>query len=195
MNVLWIVILVLFFIFICCAFAEGSYQESKPGNEKHKAGWAVVIAWQNIVGNRHIHGLKENRLWLFGSRRHHGDHLRSRDHLRLGIICGTVQGSLAVLYSTPLYYSTYVFPYFEMWYNDTKPSTFKVFSLTWPVSMQDKVIETTTTTKKTFTCRKSSTLTAFVWNTNMATARHVKPLSSAEAPARYPYKNSNNQKK
>ena len=126
---------------------------------------------------------------------HFGDHLRSRDHLRLGIICGTVQGSLAVLYSTPLYYSTYVFPYFEMWYNDTKPSTFKVFSLTWPVSMQDKVIETTTTTKKTFTCRKSSTLTAFVWNTNMAAARYVKPLSSAEAPARYPYKNSNNQKK
>ena len=57
--------------------------------------------------------------------------------------------------------------------------------------MQDKVIETTTT-KKTFTCR---TLTAFVWNTNMAAARHVKPLSSAEAPAWYPYKNSNNQKK
>ena len=49
--------------------------------------------------------------------------------------------------------------------------------------------------KKTFTCRKSSTLTAFVWNTNMAAARHVKPLSSAEAPARYPYKNSNIQKK
>ena len=49
--------------------------------------------------------------------------------------------------------------------------------------------------KKTFTCRKSSTLTAFVWNTNMAAASHVKPLSSAEAPARYPYKNSNNQKK
>ena len=96
-------------------------------------------------------------------------------------------------YAFLIYYSIYVFPYFEMWYNDTKPSTFRVFSLTWPVSMQDKVIETTTT-KKTFTCRKSSTLTAFVWNTNMAAARHVKPLSSAEAPARYPYKNSNNRK-
>ena len=36
-NVLWIVILALLCIFICCAFAEGSYQESKPGNEKHKA--------------------------------------------------------------------------------------------------------------------------------------------------------------
>ena len=34
MNVLWIVILALLCIFICCAFAEGSYQESKPGNEK-----------------------------------------------------------------------------------------------------------------------------------------------------------------
>ena len=45
-----------------------------------------------------------------------------------------------------------------------------------------------------FTCRKSSTPTAFVWNTNMAAARHVKPLSSAEAPARYPYENSNNRK-
>ena len=97
-------------------------------------------------------------------------------------------------YAFLIYYSIYVFPYFEMWYNGTKPSTFRVFSLTWPVSMQDKVIETTTT-KKTFTCRKSSTLTAFVWNTNMAAAHHVKPLSSAEAPARYPYKNSNNQKK
>ena len=59
--------------------------------------------------------------------------------------------------------------------------------------MQGKVIETTTTTK-IFTCRKSSTPTAFVWNTNMAAARHVKPLSSAEAPAQYPYKNSNNRK-
>ena len=26
---------------------------------------------------------------------HSGDHLRSRDHLRLGIICGTVQNSVA----------------------------------------------------------------------------------------------------
>ena len=50
-------------------------------------------------------------------------------------------------YAFLIYYSIYVFPYFEMWYNDTKPSTFRVFSLTWPVSMQDKVIETTTTKK------------------------------------------------
>ena len=94
---------------------------------------------------------------------------------------------------TPLYYSIYVFPYFEMWHNDTKPSTFRVFSLTWPVSMQDKAIETTTT-KTNIYVPKESTPTAFVWNTNMAAARHVKPLSSAEAPARYPYKNSNNRK-
>ena len=37
MNVLRIVILALLCIFICCAFAEDSYQESKPGNEKRKA--------------------------------------------------------------------------------------------------------------------------------------------------------------
>ena len=29
---------------------------------------------------------------------HFGDHLRSRDHLRLGIICGTVQWTIKVTY-------------------------------------------------------------------------------------------------
>ena len=37
MNMLWIVILTLICIFICCAFAGDSYQESKPGNEKRKS--------------------------------------------------------------------------------------------------------------------------------------------------------------
>ena len=37
MNMLRIVILTLTCIFICCAFAGDSYQESKPGNEKHKS--------------------------------------------------------------------------------------------------------------------------------------------------------------
>ena len=37
-------VLALLCIFICCAFAEGSYQESKPGNKKRKARYAVVIA-------------------------------------------------------------------------------------------------------------------------------------------------------
>ena len=34
---------------VCCAFAEDSYQESKPGYEKRKSEQAVVIARQNIV--------------------------------------------------------------------------------------------------------------------------------------------------
>ena len=37
MNMLRIVILTLICIFICCAFAGDSYQESKPGNEKRKS--------------------------------------------------------------------------------------------------------------------------------------------------------------
>ena len=37
MNMLRIVILTLICIFICCAFAGDSYQESKPGKEKHKS--------------------------------------------------------------------------------------------------------------------------------------------------------------
>ena len=36
MNMLQIVILTLICIFICCAFAGDSYQESKPGKEKHR---------------------------------------------------------------------------------------------------------------------------------------------------------------
>ena len=36
-NMLRIVILTLICMFICCAFAGDSYQESKPGNEKHKS--------------------------------------------------------------------------------------------------------------------------------------------------------------
>ena len=73
MNMLWIVILTPICIFICCAFAGDSYQESKPSDEKRKNQVTGVIAWQNIIGNRHIHGLKENRLWSFGSRRHFGE--------------------------------------------------------------------------------------------------------------------------
>ena len=49
-------------IFICCAFAGDSYQESKPGNEKHKSEVNSSYRVKNIVGNRHIRGLKENRL-------------------------------------------------------------------------------------------------------------------------------------
>ena len=37
MNMLRIVVLTLLCIFICFAFAEDSYQESKPGNEKRKS--------------------------------------------------------------------------------------------------------------------------------------------------------------
>ena len=37
MNMLRIVILSLICILICCAFAGDSYQESKPGKEKHKS--------------------------------------------------------------------------------------------------------------------------------------------------------------
>ena len=37
MEMLRIVILTLISIFICCAFAGDSYQESKPGNEKRKS--------------------------------------------------------------------------------------------------------------------------------------------------------------
>ena len=37
MNMLRIVILTLIYIFIRCAFAGDSYQESKPGKEKHKS--------------------------------------------------------------------------------------------------------------------------------------------------------------
>ena len=37
MNMLQMVILTLICIFICCAFAGDSYQESKPGKEKHKS--------------------------------------------------------------------------------------------------------------------------------------------------------------
>ena len=37
MNMLQIVILTFICIFICCAFAGDSYQESKAGKEKHKS--------------------------------------------------------------------------------------------------------------------------------------------------------------
>ena len=37
MKMLRIVILTLICIFICCAFAGDSYQESKAGNEKGKS--------------------------------------------------------------------------------------------------------------------------------------------------------------
>ena len=37
MNMLRIVILTLIYIFIRCAFAGDSYQESKPRKEKHKS--------------------------------------------------------------------------------------------------------------------------------------------------------------
>ena len=37
MNMLRIVILTLLCIFVCCAFAGDSYEESKPGNEKRKS--------------------------------------------------------------------------------------------------------------------------------------------------------------
>ena len=73
MNMLWIVILTPICIFICCAFAGDSYQESKPSDEKRKNQVTGVIAWQNIIGNRHIHGLKENRLQLFGIRSQFGE--------------------------------------------------------------------------------------------------------------------------
>ena len=36
-NMLRIVILTLICMFICCAFAGDSYQESKPRKEKHKS--------------------------------------------------------------------------------------------------------------------------------------------------------------
>ena len=63
MNMLRIVVLTLICMSVCCAFAEDSYQESKPGNEKRKSEQAVVIARQNIVSSiRHIHGPKESRL-------------------------------------------------------------------------------------------------------------------------------------
>ena len=60
--------------------------------------------------------------------------------------------------------------------------------------MQDKVIETTTTKKNIYVPKEFNSHSICLELTNMAAARHVKPLSSAEAPARYPYKNSNNRK-
>ena len=38
-------------------------------------------AWQNIAGNRHIHGQKENRLKLFRSRRQSPEKLNNRKPL------------------------------------------------------------------------------------------------------------------
>ena len=49
MNMSWIVILSLICIFICCAFAGDSYQESKPGNEKRKS---VVSSSYRVIKHR-----------------------------------------------------------------------------------------------------------------------------------------------
>ena len=49
MNMSWIVILSLICIFICCAFAGDSYQESKPGNEKRKS---VVSSSCRVIKHR-----------------------------------------------------------------------------------------------------------------------------------------------
>ena len=49
MNMSWIVILSLICIFICCAFAGDSYQESKPGNEKRKS---VVSRSYRVIKHR-----------------------------------------------------------------------------------------------------------------------------------------------
>ena len=63
-----IVILTIICIFICYAFAGDSYQESNPGNEKLKSEVSGSYRVTKHRKNRHIHGLKENRLKLFGSR-------------------------------------------------------------------------------------------------------------------------------
>ena len=57
-----IVILTLTRIFICCAFAGDSYQESKPGNELRKSEASGSYRVTKHRRNRHIHGLKESRL-------------------------------------------------------------------------------------------------------------------------------------
>ena len=62
MNMLRIVILTLMLIFICYAFAGDSYQEFKPGNQKRKSEVSGSYRVTKHRRNRHIHGLKENRL-------------------------------------------------------------------------------------------------------------------------------------
>ena len=76
MNMLRIVILTLICTSSCCAFAGDSCQESKPGNEKSKGEANGSYRVTKYRRNRHIPGLKS---------------LAVEDHLRLEIICSTVQ--------------------------------------------------------------------------------------------------------
>ena len=58
MNMLRIVILTLICIFICCAFAGDSYQESKPGKEKHKSEVSYVYFYLSQPERMSTFGLR-----------------------------------------------------------------------------------------------------------------------------------------